>query len=106
MEERNFIMLYVIHNSFWRKAKWFQHDIFVREAVLAVGVDMHFYGFSIEKQTKNWLPQTSFMMSDVIHKNFKQRLSGFWRDIFIREEVLAVGIAPCSYGFSVENQLQ
>ena len=26
------------------------HDIFVREAVLAVGVGKHFYGFSTEKQ--------------------------------------------------------
>ena len=40
-------MLDVIHKKFWRKAEWFEHDIFAKETVLAVGIGTYLYAFSI-----------------------------------------------------------
>ena len=39
--------------------------------------------------------EASYLLFDVIHNNFKERLSDFWRDIFTRE-VQTVGIDPFS----------
>ena len=44
-------------------------------------------------------------MSDVIHRNLEERLGSYRRDIFAITVVLAVGVAPCFYGFSMEKQL-
>ena len=35
---------------------------------MAIGT--YFYGFSIEKQPKTWLPEKSSLMLEAIHKNF------------------------------------
>ena len=35
-----------------------------------MGVNLNFYGFSIEKQPETWLSEGSFILLDVIHKNF------------------------------------
>ena len=43
----------------------FSCNIFAREAVLAVGIGLHFNSFWIKKQPKICLP-----VLDVIHKNF------------------------------------
>ena len=63
-------MLDVIHNSFLKKAEWLYHNIFVWNTVLAVGVGLNFYSVSTEKQPKSWLAERSFIMLDVIYKNF------------------------------------
>ena len=47
-------MLDVIHNSFeesWAEC-FLPLDTFAREAVLAVGIGLNYYGFLIEKQPK------------------------------------------------------
>ena len=44
-------------------------------------------------------------MLDVIHKNFEERLSGFLHDVFAREEIQAVGISSCVYGFSIKSAM-
>ena len=36
---------------------------------------------------------------------FEEMLGSYWRDIFDRMAVLAVGIGPYFYGFSMEKQL-
>ena len=36
---------------------------------------------------------------------FEERLGSYRRDIFAITAVLAVGVGPCFYGFSVEKQL-
>ena len=36
---------------------------------------------------------------------FVERLGSYWRDIFATMAVLAVGVGPCFYGFSMEKQL-
>ena len=56
--------------AFEERLSGFYRNIFVREALLAVGVGRNFYGFSIEKQPKIWLPDKSSIMLEVIHKNF------------------------------------
>ena len=38
--------------SFGERLSSFYYDIFAREAVLAVGVNLHSYGFLAEKQPK------------------------------------------------------
>ena len=43
-------------------------------------------------------------MLDIIHTNFDERLSSFYRDIFLREAVLVVGVGLNFYGFSIEKQ--
>ena len=63
-------MLDVIHKNFQTRLSNFYHNIFVKEAVLAVVVSLFFYDFSIEKQPKIWLSVKSFIVLDVIHKNF------------------------------------
>ena len=45
-------MLDVIQNSFEQTLNWFECRISARETVLAVGIDLYFDGFSIEKQLK------------------------------------------------------
>ena len=49
---KSFIRLDEIHKHFRRKAENFWCDIFAREAVHAMGVGMHFYSISIEKECK------------------------------------------------------
>ena len=45
-------------------------------------------------------------MPDVIHiGTFEERLGSYWRDIFAITAVLAVGVGPYFYGFSMEKQL-
>ena len=44
--------------------------IFAREAVLVVGIGLNLYGFSVKKNSKTGLPESIFIMLDVIHKNF------------------------------------
>ena len=52
------------------------------------------------------LPYKGFIMLDVIQWNVCRKAVGSYRcDIFARTAVLAVGISPCSYGFSMEKQL-
>ena len=36
---------------------------------------------------------------------FVERLGSYPRDIFARTAVVAVGVGPCLYGFSMEKQL-
>ena len=36
---------------------------------------------------------------------FVERLGSYWRDIFATMAVLAVGVGPCFYDFSMEKQL-
>ena len=45
-------------------------------------------------------------MPDVIHiGTFEERLGSYRRDIFAITAVLAVGVGPYLYGFSMEKQL-
>ena len=37
-------------------------------------------------------------------RTFRERLSSFYCDIFVREVFLVVGVAPYFYGFSIEKQ--
>ena len=44
-------------------------------------------------------------MLDIIHRMFEERLSSYCHDIFVRTAVLAVGVGPLFYGFSMGKQL-
>ena len=64
------MVLDVIHKNFLSAVFSAISYIFAKETVLAVDISLHFYDFSIEKLPKTWLPERSFIVLDVIHKNF------------------------------------
>ena len=44
-------------------------------------------------------------MPDVIHRTFEERPGSYRHDTFAMTAVLAVGVGPYFYGFSIEKQL-
>ena len=63
--------------AFEERLSGFWRNIFVREAVVAVGIGRHFYGFSIEKQPETWLPERSFILLDTNHNSFWRKAEWF-----------------------------